>query len=84
MNTTKLTHHVVKEYPTAGGPAHNALFVDGRLLSIIEAKRVNMGPQNMLEKANGRYFLESGIFGKESVRIILKSLRRLGQSIKPS
>ena len=50
----------VTEYPTANGPADYALFVKGRLLGIIEAKKVSIGPQNVLEQAK-RY--ARGAFG---------------------
>jgi len=39
MNTSILSHHAVEEYPTANGPADYALFVKGKLLGIIEAKK---------------------------------------------
>lgn len=41
----------VEELPTANGPADYALFVGGRLLGIIEAKKVAVNPQNVLEQA---------------------------------
>ena len=41
----------VTEFPTATGPADYALFVDGRLLGILEAKKVTVNPQNVLEQA---------------------------------
>lgn len=46
-----LTGHAVEEYPTAKGPADYALFVNGKLLGIIEAKKVSTSPQNVLEQA---------------------------------
>ena len=51
MDESALTHHAVTEYPTSNGPADYALFVNGRLLGIIEAKKVGVGPQNVLEQA---------------------------------
>jgi type I restriction enzyme R subunit len=45
------THHAVTEYPTANGPADYAFFVAGRLLGIAEAKKVTLGPQNVLSQA---------------------------------
>lgn len=51
LNISSLTHHAVEEYPTANGPADYALFVKGRLLGIIEAKKVTVNPQNVLEQA---------------------------------
>ncbi|MDG3008481.1 type I restriction endonuclease subunit R [Paludisphaera mucosa] len=41
----------VTEYPTANGPADYALFVNGRILGIVEAKKVSLGPQNVLVQA---------------------------------
>src|SRR5947207_6033387 len=41
----------MEELPTANGPADYALFVNGRLLGIIEAKKVTVNPQNVLEQA---------------------------------
>ncbi len=40
-----------EELPTANGPADYALFVAGRLLGIIEAKKITVNPQNVLEQA---------------------------------
>lgn len=39
------------EFSTDSGPADYALFVDGRWLGIIEAKKVGTNPQNVLEQA---------------------------------
>src|SRR6516165_9218147 len=44
-------HHAVTEYPTMNGPADYALFVDNQLLGIVEAKKVTLGPQNVLSQA---------------------------------
>jgi type I restriction enzyme R subunit len=44
-------HHAIEEYPTSNGPADYGLVVDGRLLGIVEAKRVTLGPQNVLTQA---------------------------------
>ncbi len=41
----------VTEYPTDNGPADYALCVGGRVLGIVEAKRVTLGPQNVLTQA---------------------------------
>ncbi len=41
----------VEESPTANGPADYALFVKGKLLGIIEAKKVRVDPYNVLEQA---------------------------------
>src|SRR5260221_10106021 len=37
----------VEELPTASGPADYGLFVAGRLLGIVEAKKVTVNPQNV-------------------------------------
>ncbi len=41
----------VVEYPTDNGPADYALFVGGRILAIVEAKKLSLGPQNVLTQA---------------------------------
>lgn len=41
----------LEEYPTDNGPADYALVQDGRILGIVEAKRVSLGPQNVLTQA---------------------------------
>lgn len=46
-----LTHHAVEEFTTDNGPPDYALFVKGKLLGIIEAKKVSVNPQNVLEQA---------------------------------
>ena len=51
LDTATLTNHAVTEYPTANGPADYALFVKGTLLGILEAKKVGIGPYNVLEQA---------------------------------
>src|SRR3990172_3442625 len=51
MDTSTLQSHAVTEYPTANGPADYAFFVKGKLLGILEAKKVSVDPQNVLEQA---------------------------------
>jgi type I restriction enzyme, R subunit len=41
----------ITEYPTDNGPADYALCCDGHLLGIVEAKRLTLGPQNVLTQA---------------------------------
>ena len=41
----------ISEYPTDKGPADYALCVDGKILGIIEAKKLSLGPQNILTQA---------------------------------
>ena len=50
-DTSMLNFHAVEEYPTETGPADYALFVDGKLLGIIEAKKIAVGAENVLEQA---------------------------------
>ncbi|MEP6490354.1 DEAD/DEAH box helicase family protein [Microcoleus vaginatus GB2-A3] len=59
FDTSALQCHAVEEYPTANGPADYALFVKGRLLGFVEAKKVAVGAQNVLEQAK-RY--SRGVF----------------------
>jgi len=53
------THHAVEEYPTRSGPCDYALFYQGKIIGIVEAKRLSLGPQNVLVQAQ-RY--AKGIF----------------------
>jgi len=41
----------IREYPTANGPADYALATDGTVLSIVEAKKLTLGPQGVLTQA---------------------------------
>lgn len=41
----------IEEYETANGPADYALAADGYVLGIIEAKKLTLGPQNVLTQA---------------------------------
>jgi type I restriction enzyme, R subunit len=41
----------IAEYPTDNGPADYALCVAGRILGIVEAKKLTLGPQNVLTQA---------------------------------
>ena len=59
LNLAALDKTAVEELPTANGPADYALFVGGKLLGIIEAKKVTVNPQNVLEQAK-RY--AAGVF----------------------
>jgi type I restriction enzyme, R subunit len=58
------SNHAIEEYPTANGPADYTFVVDGRLLGVAEAKRVTLGPQNVLTQAE-RYSkgIGDGAFG---------------------
>src|SRR6266498_1204763 len=59
LNLKALDKIAVEELPTANGPADYGLFVSGRLLGIVEAKKVTVNPQNVLEQAK-RY--AAGVF----------------------
>ena len=41
----------IEEFPTEYGPADYALCVGGRILGIVEAKKLSLGPQNVLTQA---------------------------------
>jgi type I restriction enzyme R subunit len=43
--------HALEEYPTANGPVDYALVVNGQILAVVEAKRLTVGPQNVLVQA---------------------------------
>jgi type I restriction enzyme, R subunit len=51
IDTASLTHHAVTELETSNGPADYTFFVDGQPLGIVEAKKVTLGPQNVLTQA---------------------------------
>lgn len=46
-----LTHHAVEEFHTENGPADYSLVVNGKLLGIVEAKKMEVGAANVLEQA---------------------------------
>jgi type I restriction enzyme R subunit len=41
----------IEEYPTDNGPADYALIVNGHILGVVEAKKLTLGPQNVLVQA---------------------------------
>jgi type I restriction enzyme R subunit len=51
LDFSNLSNHAVAEYPTVTGPADYALFIKGKLLGIIEAKKLAIGAENVLEQA---------------------------------
>jgi type I restriction enzyme, R subunit len=51
IDLSSLDNVAVEELPTASGPADYGLFVGGQLLGIVEAKKVTVNPQNVLEQA---------------------------------
>ncbi len=46
-----LSNHAIEEFQTENGPADYALIVKGRLLGVVEAKKLEVGAQNVLEQA---------------------------------
>jgi type I restriction enzyme R subunit len=51
LNYSGLAGYAVEEYPTRSGQADYAMFVEGKLLGIIEAKKLTVAPENALEQA---------------------------------
>jgi type I restriction enzyme, R subunit len=41
----------IEEFPTESGPADYALCVDGKILGVVEAKKLSLGPQEVLVQA---------------------------------
>ena len=41
----------VREFPTTNGPADYALVLGGRVVGVVEAKKLSLGPQNVLTQA---------------------------------
>jgi len=60
MDLTRYNQYALEEFPTENGPADYALCVDGKILAVIEAKKISLGPQNVLTQAE-RY--AAGISG---------------------
>jgi len=80
LDLKALDKTAVEELPTANGPADYGLFVGGKLLGIIEAKKITVNPQNVLEQAK-RY--ARGVFAAAGEWIgtateLLKELSDLG------
>src|ERR1700722_19206161 len=51
VSLAKLDRCAIEEYPTETGPADYALCVAGQILGIVEAKKLTLGPQNVLSQA---------------------------------
>ena len=51
MDLTILTNHTIEELQTNSGPADYALVVNGKLLGVVEAKKLEVGAANVLEQA---------------------------------
>ena len=48
LDTSSLKAHAIEEYPTETGPVDYALFSNGQLLGMIEAKKLTVGAENVL------------------------------------
>lgn len=48
---SKLDRCAIEEFPTDNGPADYALCVNGQILGVVEAKKLTLGPQNVLTQA---------------------------------
>jgi type I restriction enzyme R subunit len=46
-----LNNCAIEEFPTENGPADYALCLDGRIIGVLEAKKITLGPQNVLTQA---------------------------------
>ncbi|MCL4339161.1 DEAD/DEAH box helicase family protein [Patescibacteria group bacterium] len=51
LDISVLHKNAVEEYPTATGPVDYALFTNGKLVAFVEAKKITLGPQNVLSQA---------------------------------
>jgi len=51
MDLSHLHKYALEEFPTDNGPADYALVVNGKILAFVEAKKVTLGPQNVLTQA---------------------------------
>ena len=68
--TSELARHAVTEHPTSSGPSDYVLFVQGKPLGAVEAKRLEVGSEGVLEQAK-RYSrdIESGAGNWNGYRI---------------
>jgi Type I site-specific restriction-modification system, R (restriction) subunit and related helicases len=48
---TALSNCAIEEYPTDNGPADYALCINGEIVGVVEAKKLTLGPQNVLTQA---------------------------------
>ena len=60
MDLSQVNKCALEEFPTENGPADYALCLDGKIVAVVEAKKVTLGPQNVLTQAE-RY--ATGISG---------------------
>ncbi len=64
LDTTTLHKTAVEEFVTATGPVDYALFANGKLVAFVEAKKIGLGPQNVLSQAQ-RYVKGAQAQGQE-------------------
>ena len=80
LDTNSLTAHAVEEYPTKTGLAYYALFVNGKLLGIIEAKRLSIGAGNVFYQAK-RYSTSVAKTVSRADIQITKQLKDAGETL---
>ncbi len=51
QSISSLDAQAIAEFPTDNGPADYALCLDGKVAGVVEAKKVSVGPQNVLTQA---------------------------------
>lgn len=70
LDMASLQHHAVTEHPTTSGPSDYVLFVKGKPLGALEAKKLEVGAEGVLEQAK-RYSrdIESGAGNWNGYRI---------------
>jgi len=51
MDLSQCNKCALEEYPTENGPADYALCLDGKIVAVVEAKKLSLGPQNVLTQA---------------------------------
>ena len=80
LDTNSLAAHAVEEYPTKTGPADYALFVNGKLLGIVEVKRLSIGAGNVLEQAKRYSKSVAKTVSREDIQIT-KRLKATGETL---
>ena len=80
LDTNSLAVHAVEEYPTKTGPADYALFVNGKLLGIIEAKKLSVDAGNVLEQAKRYSTSVAKTVSGEDIQIT-KRLKATGETL---
>jgi hypothetical protein len=75
IDLASLDKAAVEELPTASGPADYGLFVGGQLLAIVEAKKVTVNPQNVLNRQNVMHY-EDGLGYYVEVHILSRIVNK--------